>query len=450
MKNVIVKNLLLLLTITVFNFMSTLASARIISPVGAIVNDNIDDSDALQSALDSLLPGDTLALEAGTYNLSKTLIPKESKQRITILGKGTSTLGKTTLKKTSSLTKPFVGQYLLAFTSYSALGFKQSEIITIKGIKFQGLTDKGTQLVNGEEGVFFASTKNILIENNIFQDFGDSALRITTSKDEKRPGVQSSSARVRFNTFERVTQVTTTQASTGTYLPGTANILFEGNTFIDSRAGIKLATRAPVSYATIKGNTFNGGCTLTDSKGASIGKAIEIVSYSKVAVEGNLINGCNGTSISAYPNNSVPGIPFIPWGEICIAGNEIKNTNYGIRVEPFRPSDPPSEFLSLIISSNQFNTIRYEPPLPFKGIIWNINKHLSSSFRGLRIEHNRFSAIPIKAKLVASFEGNSEVDIPRGVNNVIQDNLLVSATKRLQIYNSQRKRSIKTSICPVY
>ncbi|MBF4318108.1 hypothetical protein EAY30_24860, partial [Vibrio anguillarum] len=107
-----------------------------------------------------------------------------------------------------------------------------SERVTIENISFWGLTTQpyidsdNTNVVWGEQGVLFSGTQNSAILNSRFYNFGDAALRVTSSRSH--PSGEKINSRhflAQGNIFHNVTQVTTTHVWSNDF-GGTEDITF--------------------------------------------------------------------------------------------------------------------------------------------------------------------------------------------------------------------------------
>lgn len=134
---------------------------------GAIGNDSQDDSQAIQTALSSLNPGDILVIPDGTYDVCQTLYLTNTKQ-ISLIGSQGAVLRKCA---------DFIGEYLLYI--------KETQNIFISGLHFIGLNNGDIKQVWGEQGVYLASTSGSHLSNNTFENFGDAALRVTTRTESR-------------------------------------------------------------------------------------------------------------------------------------------------------------------------------------------------------------------------------------------------------------------------
>lgn len=183
-------NKIFLLISTIFLTSST-ALAVDLDP-RAIPNDGLDDSVAIQAALDSLVEGDTLTFQPGVYQTNKQLF-LSAKSGITLDGRGATLLSTDPTK--------------------SALTIQDSESITIKSLDFQGsgtarlAADKtcailvyrstNVQLLSNRihgvagAGIMLQTTNDFLIQGNVVYDTLADAIHITN---------RSSFGQIQFNT----------------------------------------------------------------------------------------------------------------------------------------------------------------------------------------------------------------------------------------------------------
>lgn len=325
---------------------------------GAVVNDGNDDRAAINAALAALQPGDTLQFAAGTYELSST-ISRDTLNNVTIKG---SISGTTTIKKRTS---GWSGEYLF-YTRYGTNA-------TVYGIRFEGLTTNTSSPTWGEQGLYFGSTTGTNVNYCSFYNFGDAAVRITTSTDSPNT-IASFNGAVRNCYFSNVTQITTTQ--TGGTHGGTQGITYEYNTFDNLKGSIKVATRYATSGAVIRYNHIRSGPT----------NAVGIVSesYSDVLIDHNTIENLDGFAMNIYTNTAAP--TTWQWGDITITDNVMVNTKYGVRVV----SDATYDLEDVTIEHNRFDDVG-DPS--YSGVIRLNSTIPGGKFDGLSIQHNLFHDI---------------------------------------------------------
>jgi hypothetical protein len=215
---------------------------------------------------------------------------------------------------------PFRGEYLFMTRLSNGVAFNN--------LVFKGNTTNRHAYRWGESGIYLGSSNGIVIERNRFYDFGDAAIRVTSSNKMAR-GVSSSNSVVKDNYFENVTQITTTSNQNG--YGGSIGYLLENNEFRNLKGSVKFATRMPgAAQIIVLNNRISGVPALSTSVG------IEVVGYSNVFIEDNEISDCGGFAMNIYSN---PGrnIRGFDWGNYLIRGNRVESCAKGIRVsvQPF-------------------------------------------------------------------------------------------------------------------
>lgn len=196
------------------------------------------------------------------------------------------------------------------------------EGVTVDGLSFQGRTRvyDPANVQWGDQGLFWASTKNCVIRNSAFADFGNAAIRMTTYFRDPVLGINSFDNRVEFNTFRNIQQITTTSDGTLDH-GGSANYYVVGNTFSDLRGAIKFASRVPVSGAHALFNRVLNG----DHYG------FDISGYDDIEIVGNQVSNVKGWGISLSTNNRVKKDAEFAWAARTeIRNNEISNAQGGV------------------------------------------------------------------------------------------------------------------------
>lgn len=276
-----------------------------VSQYGVLPNTGQNETVALNKLLSQYNHNVIFHFPAGIYNFDSTIL-KDGLSNVRFEGDPGAIW-----KKANA----FQGEYLLISRFSNGLAFS--------GFEFRGLTHDKTNYNWGESGLYLGSSNGTLVEHNRFYDFGDAALRVTSSR-QGRKGVSSSNAITRNNYFENVTQVTTTSNQNG--YGGAMGYLFDSNELHNLKGSVKFATRTPgAGQIIVTNNKIFGVPTIPTSVG------IEVVGYSNVFLENNLISDCGGFAINIYTN---PGkaISGFDWGNYLIRGNTIENCLRGIRV----------------------------------------------------------------------------------------------------------------------
>jgi parallel beta-helix repeat protein len=276
-----------------------------VTQFGVIPDDGRDDAEALNRLLDKANRNTIFYFPKGTYDL-KSAIRQDGLNNVVFQGEPGALLRKM---------PGFQDEYLV-YTRFS-------HAVAFRGLQFQGLTTDRNAYRWGESGLYLASGDGMLVEGNRFSDFGDAAIRVTTSK-VGASGVTSYNTIVRRNVFDNVTQVSTT--SNANEYGGSAGYLLEENTFSHLKGSVKFATRAPgAGQIVVQNNRISGVKTIPTSTG------IEVASYSNVFLEDNQISDCGNFGINIY-SNTAKDIRGFDWGHYLVQNNTIQNCPHGIRV----------------------------------------------------------------------------------------------------------------------
>lgn len=316
-------NTIYFLFLFLFSIFSNQASSTMIP------DDGIDDSQALKELILNTAEHSALKIEEpGVYDICSAIIFRNL-NNITI----TANAG-VILKKCDQ----FEGEYILSFYN--------SRFIEINGFIFEGLTKDTLNYNWGEQGILFAGSADISIHHNQFFDFGDAAIRATSSKRSSyNAPINSFRVKISNNYFNNVTQVTTTHPWSENY-GGTHDITVESNVFEGLKGSLKLATRKPVSKALIKYNTFK----------KTKGTAIELTYYSDVKIIANTFIDTEKFVLNAYPNKPRSVTEPFNWGNIYFTHNTVLRAKGGIRIL----SDVPDELIDdkyirgIYINNNHF------------------------------------------------------------------------------------------------
>ena len=307
--------------------LSILFSSQVSSSM--IPDDGIDDSQALKDLILNTAENSELKIDKpGVYDICSAIIVRNL-SNITI----TANAG-VILKKCDQ----FEGEYILSFYN--------SRFIEINGFIFRGLTTDKINYVWGEQGILFAGSEDISIKHNHFYDFGDAAIRATSSHlSSHDANINSFRIDIRNNYFENVTQVTTTHPWNNNY-GGTHDITVEDNIFEGLKGSLKFATVKPVSKALVRYNTFKN----------TKGTAIEITYYSNVKIIANTFIDSDKFILNAYPNKPKNVTEPFNWGSIYFTHNTILRSKGGIRIQ----SDVTDELIDdkyvrgIYINNNHF------------------------------------------------------------------------------------------------
>jgi hypothetical protein len=279
-----------------------------------------------------------------------------------------------------------------------------SKNVTVSGFDIYGLSvtfkpelyATSTSPIWRDQGLYFGSCNGVLVNENRFFNFGNAALRITTTEADPVLGVNSFNSSVLQNYFRNVYQVTTT--SNDTIHGGTSNYYFRGNTFDELRGSLKFASRTPgATNVRVHYNNIRSGNT----------DGIEIVGYNNMEFYKNKIQNVAGHAINCYSNGrSVSGFQ---WGDnIQFISNEISGANWGLRFsadafgDGYRPS--PN---NIKIEKNLFNNIT--GPSPAIALSNGI-------FKALTITDNQLNNIISKKYILAENSVNPKIENNMGDN----------------------------------
>lgn len=285
------------------------------------------------------------------------------------------------------------GEYLLNVT--------YSKNVSMTGMQFYGTTDYkyNSDPVWPDQGIYFGSCDTILIRNNGFFNFGNSALRVATHERDPIKGVNSRNTKVLNNLFNNVYQISTT--TNDTLHGGTQNYLLQGNVFYNLRGSIKFATRtAGARDVKILNNKINGGSHY----------GFEINNYNNVEIRGNTMMNIKEFAMNVYNNTRATGT--FNWGEnYTIADNVVTNVGRGIRfsTEPYA-NGTKVYGKNLVIDNNTFNGVTNSGY--GSGAISQINGNIA----GLTITRNKLSNVGNK-KYINYTSGSSRVNYANNMVN---------------------------------
>lgn len=194
--------------------------------------------------------------------------------------------------------------------------------VSIRGFQFYGKTSFQGSLspVWEDQGLYFGSCNGVNLDRNRFHNFGNAALRITTSEADPVKGINSFNSTVTNNYFNNVFQITTT--SNDLIHGATSNYLFKNNNIYNLRGSVKFASRTPgmVNVKAVSNNIIG-----------SSADGFEVDSFSNVELYNNRIENIAKHAINCYTNDRAN--PGFNWGDnLHIRYNTIRNTYYGIRL----------------------------------------------------------------------------------------------------------------------
>lgn len=274
---------------------------------------------------------------------------------------------------------------------------RMSEKIAVKGFEFFGRTQfkSNNNPVWPDQGLFFGSCRNVLIDNNHFYNFGNAALRVTTSEKDPVKGVNSFDTTVSNNTFNNIYQISTT--SNDEVHGATARYWLKNNTIVNLRGSVKFASRTPGAQDVhILNNNING----------SEHYGLEIDNYDNMEIVGNTLQNIKGIAVNIYTNPRVP--KGFNWGDnFNISNNRINNVRRGIRFSP----DPSANGYkpvpkNLVISSNTLTGITETDK--FVPVISVVNGVVD----GVKVTGNTMSSV----------KNQKFIGIAKGCTNITQNN----------------------------
>lgn len=349
-------------TLALLSMMSSVAhltddNSYAITEFGAIPNDNIDDSAAFNYAFSSIEDGSVIFIPSGNYDVCNTIF-LINKNNLSLIGSKDTTLSKC---------HNFSDEYLLYI--------KNGDELSISNINFHGLFNGGDTPNWGKQGLYLASTTNSIVTHNRFSNFGDAALRITTSPS--KDAIESRNNVVLNNQFSSCAQVTTTQATSNSNVVSTHNIVIQSNKF--DNCMLKLSARKATKGAIVIGNSFSN----------ISGTAIEGSYYSDVVITDNQFNNILGFLINIYPNSRAQ--EQVTWNNIAITNNDFNHSTMGIRLQSFSATETPSQPIqNLMISNNSFDEITCEGTenTNYKKLIRTYSQNPTLSFENVFISNN--------------------------------------------------------------
>jgi len=261
---------------------------------------------------------------------------------------------------------------------------RMGQAILLQGFEFYGTTNFQNSLnpVWPDQGAYFGSCRNIIVNNNKFFNFGDAALRITTSEADPIQGVNSVNSTVTNNYFNNIYQVTTT--SNDKLHGGTRSYIMEKNTFVNLRGSVKFATRTPgASDIHILNNVINGGNHF----------GLEVNNYTNMEIRGNNFENIKDVAINIYTdgNKGTLNKGFQWCDNFTLVSNVIKSSGRAIRVCPSPFFDGTTvKPHQLTIANNTINSIT-EPNREVAAI-----EIINGKVDGLKITGNKMINIASK------------------------------------------------------
>ncbi len=276
------------------------------------------------------------------------------------------------LIKDKTFNSATAGEYLL--------NFQFGKKLSMNGLQFYGQTSFAASLapVWPDQGVYFGSCNGVTVQKNSFYNFGNAALRVTTTERDPVPGVNSFNTVVANNLFNNIYQISTTPNDE--IHGGSTNYVLQNNVFYNLRGSIKFASRtAGAKNVKILNNKVNGGDHY----------AFEINNYDDMEIRGNSLQNLKEFAINIY-NNPRASQSF-NWGNnFIIADNLINTVGRGIRfsTEPYADGTlvTPS---NVTFTNNSLDKVTDTSGLP---AIAQVN----GTIKGLTITSNKFNNITNK------------------------------------------------------
>ncbi|WP_434340256.1 hypothetical protein [Motilimonas cestriensis] len=336
----------------------------LVTDFGIYPDDGIDDSDAFLNLLNNLNDGDVVEFPKGEFVFEKPVrIFNNFARNITIQGNE----GTIIQKSIEVGTNP---------DSRGSLWYIDKSVgLTIQNLKFKGIYNTVEEQYKwANDGVYMASATDLIIRQNHFFGFGDSCLRLNTSKYHDSPGIYADNILVSNNTFEQCLQVSTTIKHSN--FGGVNNLEFSDNSFINMRGPLKLATRQPAQGIKVLRNKFMNG----------IGDAMNVIGYSNVDISNNLIeNYPNGYFINITPSAIRETLEI---KDININENVVLNNGFGIRIQPLDTHDEVIPMKNTVIENNYFENTPSSSDSKFKSI--NIANYFLDVFSGIKVKNNSY------------------------------------------------------------
>lgn len=239
---------------------------------------------------------------------------------------------------------------------------KNSRNVCIDGIDWKGVTTSlsayafGGGGFNADSGIYMASSANTRVTNCTMTNFGDAAIRMTTSPDSPA-NIDSSDGLVAYNTFHNCTQVTTTPNGSvvgGVGKGGCNNFQVIGNKAYNLKGSFKAACRYPTTGALFKENYIECAPTASSSCG------IESLSVSSVQILDNQVRNAANWAIHIYPNGE-SSLNKFEWDSVTVDRNTLTNNYRGIRANnaPYAGNGQQANPANVNITNNTITGITY-------------------------------------------------------------------------------------------
>ncbi len=330
----------------------------------------------------------TFYFKPGNYYINR-MVNMDRLQNVNFVGHKDSTQA-AIIRKTAS----YNGEFMI----YS----RYSSNLKFNGLRFIGNTTfaNNNDPVWPDQGLYFGSTRRVVVESCNFYNFGNAAVRVTTADQDPVKGVNSFDNKLWGNFFRNVYQVTTTSNS---YDHGaTANFVIQYNTFDNLVGALKIASRtAGAKNIQIIDNWIKSGGN----------HGIELNNISDTVVARNRIENIAIAAITAYTNPRAQ--QTFPWGDnVSIRDNQITNAGMGIRFAPTPYENGARVTPSYVSIENNTITNITDPYLPVINVTGGTVNHL-------RIMGNKLNRIASKRYFNVT-SGSTNVSIS---NNYVDGNL---------------------------
>lgn len=270
---------------------------------------------------------------------------------------------------------------------------RMSEKIGVRGFQFYGRTPfkSNNNPVWPDQGLFFGSCRNITIDHNHFYNFGNAALRVTTSEVDPVKGVNSFDTTVSDNTFNNIYQISTT--SNDDVHGATARYWLKNNTIVNLKGSVKFASRTPGAQDVhIMNNNING----------SEHYGVEIDNFDNVEIVGNTLQNIKGIAINVYTNPRVN--KGFNWGNnFNISDNQFHNVRRGIRFSPDPSADgykPVPKNLQ-IVNNTLTEIMESDPHVSAISVVNGV-------VNGVKITDNKMSSVK-NSKFITISKGSNPI-----------------------------------------
>jgi hypothetical protein len=284
---------------------------------------------------------------------------------------------------------------------------RMSEKIGVRGFQFYGRTlfKTNNNPVWPDQGLFFGSCRNVTIDRNHFYNFGNAALRVTTSESDPVKGVNSFDTNVTDNTFNNIYQISTT--SNDDAHGATARYWLKNNTIANLKGSIKFASRTSGAQDVhIMNNNING----------SEHYGLEIDNFDNLEIVGNTLQNIKGIAINIYTNPRVN--KGFNWGNnFNISDNQIHNVRRAIRFSPDPSADgykPVPKNLK-IVNNTLTEITESDPHVSAISVVNGV-------VNGVKITDNKMSSVKNR-KFITISKGSNPIT---QINNTGEGNALGS------------------------